>query len=152
MECNDLTGKLPFNLGNIIKYAWRLGLKGEPEDWKIDFRKVGWYRNHFFPQLEDKLFWEDVKVYIFVARDIFGATAQNMSHVHRTKPIYVRTTGARHISKEAADKNVLLSKWLFIRAILDVTPRKLRGTAYRDRIQKLYKRLDDDLWYRIHSM
>ena len=30
IECIDVTKHFNFNLGNIIKYAWRCGLKGDP--------------------------------------------------------------------------------------------------------------------------
>lgn len=30
VECIDVTRHMNFNVGNVIKYCWRLGLKGDP--------------------------------------------------------------------------------------------------------------------------
>lgn len=41
-ECIDLTRLLPFCAGNVIKYIWRAGHKG---DWREDLAKARWYWN-----------------------------------------------------------------------------------------------------------
>lgn len=40
IECIDVVERLPFNLGNAIKYLWRAGLKGDRSE---DLKKARWY-------------------------------------------------------------------------------------------------------------
>lgn len=40
IECIDVTRHLSFNIGNAIKYLWRVDLKGASMD---DLRKAAWY-------------------------------------------------------------------------------------------------------------
>lgn len=40
MECIDMTGTMPFPLGNAVKYVWRRTGKGHPVQ---DLRKAAWY-------------------------------------------------------------------------------------------------------------
>lgn len=39
-ECIEYTERLPFCLGNALKYLWRAGLKGDAVE---DLRKAAWY-------------------------------------------------------------------------------------------------------------
>lgn len=43
MECIDLTDRLSFSLGNMVKYVWRYQSKGKPVE---DLEKARWYLNH----------------------------------------------------------------------------------------------------------
>jgi hypothetical protein len=43
IECIDVVEKLNFNLGNAIKYLWRLGSKGGVEGMIRDLQKAAWY-------------------------------------------------------------------------------------------------------------
>lgn len=43
VECITITEHMPFNVGNAMKYLWRAGLKGSPEDHIQDLRKAAWY-------------------------------------------------------------------------------------------------------------
>ncbi len=40
VECIDIVENMTFNLGNAMKYLWRVGLKGAFEE---DCRKAIWY-------------------------------------------------------------------------------------------------------------
>ncbi len=40
IECIQITEHMNFCLGNVIKYVWRAGLKGEELE---DLRKARWY-------------------------------------------------------------------------------------------------------------
>lgn len=40
IECIDVVEWLPFNVGNAIKYLWRLGEKGDDLE---NLRKAAWY-------------------------------------------------------------------------------------------------------------
>lgn len=40
IECIDVVEQLGFNLGNVVKYVWRSGLKGSYLD---DLKKARWY-------------------------------------------------------------------------------------------------------------
>lgn len=40
VECIDITEHMSFNLGNVVKYVWRAGLKGDPLE---DLQKAKWY-------------------------------------------------------------------------------------------------------------
>ncbi|UBU12956.1 DUF3310 domain-containing protein [Nonomuraea gerenzanensis] len=51
IECIQIAEHFPFNVGNIIKYAWRAGLKHEnPIE---DLRKIVWYANREIHRLEN---------------------------------------------------------------------------------------------------
>ena len=43
IECIDITRHLPFALGNAVKYIWRAGKKGGPEQEIEDLEKAQWY-------------------------------------------------------------------------------------------------------------
>lgn len=43
IECLEITRKLPFSLGNAIKYLWRAGLKGGAEKRIEDWKKAEFY-------------------------------------------------------------------------------------------------------------
>lgn len=40
VECIDVVERMSFNLGNVVKYLWRAGLKGSRPD---DLSKAAWY-------------------------------------------------------------------------------------------------------------
>lgn len=40
IECIDVTRHMGFNLGNVVKYIWRAGKKGQLLE---DLRKARWY-------------------------------------------------------------------------------------------------------------
>lgn len=42
IECIEVTEHMTFNLGNAIKYIWRVDLKGKPIE---DLEKAIWYIN-----------------------------------------------------------------------------------------------------------
>ena len=42
IECIDVVEHFNFNLGNVLKYVWRVGLKPDT-DWKDDLEKAIWY-------------------------------------------------------------------------------------------------------------
>lgn len=42
IECIEVTRHMNFNLGNVIKYIWRSGLKGESVSIQ-DLEKAAWY-------------------------------------------------------------------------------------------------------------
>lgn len=42
VECIEITRHMGFNLGNVIKYVWREGLKGESVSVE-DLKKAAWY-------------------------------------------------------------------------------------------------------------
>ncbi|MEZ5691155.1 MAG: DUF3310 domain-containing protein [Rickettsiales bacterium] len=44
IECIDVTRHLNFNLGNVVKYIWRAGLKTGSNDLE-DLKKARWYLN-----------------------------------------------------------------------------------------------------------
>lgn len=41
VECIDIVEWFSFNIGNAIKYLWRVGLKSD--DWREDLEKAKWY-------------------------------------------------------------------------------------------------------------
>lgn len=49
IECIDVAEHMNFNIGNIVKYAWRLGKKGDPIE---DLKKIIWYSNREIARLE----------------------------------------------------------------------------------------------------
>jgi len=44
VECIDITRHMNFNLGNVMKYIWRNGLKDGVPDLE-DLEKAAWYLN-----------------------------------------------------------------------------------------------------------
>lgn len=40
VECIDVIEHMPFNIGNAVKYLWRVGSKGDPLE---DLQKAAWY-------------------------------------------------------------------------------------------------------------
>lgn len=44
VECIDVVRHMNFNLGNVIKYIWRAGLKGTVPSVQ-DLEKAAWYLN-----------------------------------------------------------------------------------------------------------
>lgn len=51
VECIDVTRHFNFNLGNVIKYVWRAGLKGEALK---DLKKALWYLQDEIKQWGDE--------------------------------------------------------------------------------------------------
>ncbi len=49
IECIDITRHMNFNLGNVIKYIWRAGEKGNVIE---DLKKAQWYLNDEIKRLE----------------------------------------------------------------------------------------------------
>jgi Protein of unknwon function (DUF3310) len=45
VECIEITRHMNFNLGNVVKYVWRSGLKGGKEIPVQDLEKAAWYLN-----------------------------------------------------------------------------------------------------------
>lgn len=45
IECIDITRHMNFNLGNVVKYIWRAGLKNEAIFSLQDLEKAAWYLN-----------------------------------------------------------------------------------------------------------
>jgi hypothetical protein len=41
VQCITITEHMSFNLGNVVKYVWRAGLK--TDDAVTDLRKAAWY-------------------------------------------------------------------------------------------------------------
>lgn len=53
VECIEITQHHNFCIGNVIKYLWRAGLKGE--NTKIeDLKKARWYLDREIARLEDQ--------------------------------------------------------------------------------------------------
>ena len=44
VECIDITRHMNFNLGNVVKYIWRAGLKDTEVELQ-DLQKAAWYLN-----------------------------------------------------------------------------------------------------------
>ena len=64
IECIDVARHFPFNIGNVIKYLWRAGLKplsdmgasDATERARLqDLKKARWYLDDEIQQLEQKL-------------------------------------------------------------------------------------------------
>lgn len=55
VECVDVTEHMSFNIGNAIKYLWRLGLKSK--DTKSDLEKAKWYIAREIDRLHPTLKW-----------------------------------------------------------------------------------------------
>lgn len=52
VECVQITEHMNFNLGNAVKYIWRVGLKGEAP--LTDLRKAQWYIEREIGRLENE--------------------------------------------------------------------------------------------------
>lgn len=53
VECIEITQHHNFCIGNVIKYVWRAGIKGE--DTKIeDLKKARWYLDREIARLENQ--------------------------------------------------------------------------------------------------
>lgn len=50
VECIQITEHMNFNLGNVVKYVWRAGLKSH--DSTEDLKKAAWYLNREIARLE----------------------------------------------------------------------------------------------------
>ena len=50
VECIDVIEHFNFNLGSVIKYIWRAGLKGDELE---DLRKARWYINREIQRREN---------------------------------------------------------------------------------------------------
>lgn len=44
VECIEIVRHMNFNLGNVVKYLWRAGLKGKGVELE-DLKKAAWYLN-----------------------------------------------------------------------------------------------------------
>jgi len=54
VECITVTRHMTFNLGNVVKYLWRAGLKDQAPTLQ-DLKKAAWYLNDEIEELERKL-------------------------------------------------------------------------------------------------
>ncbi|MDE2101333.1 MAG: DUF3310 domain-containing protein [Patescibacteria group bacterium] len=54
VECIDIVEHFDFNIGNLIKYAWRAGLKSETSRLE-DLRKCAWYAARAVRQEEKRM-------------------------------------------------------------------------------------------------
>ena len=52
VECIQVTQHMTFNLGNVVKYVWRNGLKDSGGDDLQDLKKAQWYLNKEIERLE----------------------------------------------------------------------------------------------------
>lgn len=50
IECIEIARHMTFNLGNVVKYIWRAGLKG---DAVTDLRKAAWYLDDEIKRLKN---------------------------------------------------------------------------------------------------
>lgn len=53
VECIQVTEHMGFNLGNVVKYVWRAGLKGA--DPLPDLRKAKWYLEREIARIEGSI-------------------------------------------------------------------------------------------------
>ena len=51
VECIDVTEHMNFNLGNAVKYIWRMGQKVGVES-LVDLKKARWYLDREIARLE----------------------------------------------------------------------------------------------------
>lgn len=59
IECIEVTRHMGFNLGNVIKYCWRAGLKANPNEDELaaeirDLEKAHWYLSDEIERLKGK--------------------------------------------------------------------------------------------------
>lgn len=56
VECIAIVEHMTFNVGNAVKYCWRAGLKGSPEELRAkhleDLKKARWYLDREIQRLE----------------------------------------------------------------------------------------------------
>lgn len=52
VECITITQEFSFNLGNVIKYVWRAGLKGNEKT--QDLQKARWYLDKEIKRLKSE--------------------------------------------------------------------------------------------------
>lgn len=67
LECIEVTRHMSFNVGNVVKYLWRAGLKGGLEDMK----KARWYLDDAIKEMERKESTQ-VEGHICMGRDVHG--------------------------------------------------------------------------------
>lgn len=53
VECIEITRHMNFNLGNVVKYLWRNGLKDANPSIQ-DLKKAAWYLNDEIQKLENQ--------------------------------------------------------------------------------------------------
>jgi hypothetical protein len=53
VECITVTRHMSFNLGNVVKYLWRAGLKDQAPTLQ-DLKKAAWYLNDEIKRMEAK--------------------------------------------------------------------------------------------------
>ena len=53
IECIQITRHMSFNLGNVVKYLWRAGLKDRAPTLQ-DLKKAAWYLNDEIKQMEQQ--------------------------------------------------------------------------------------------------
>jgi len=53
IECIEITRHMNFNLGNVVKYIWRSGLKGDEDIPIQDLEKAAWYLNDEIKRRKD---------------------------------------------------------------------------------------------------
>lgn len=53
VECIEITQHHNFCIGNVIKYVWRAGIKGEDTEIE-DLKKARWYLDREIARLEDQ--------------------------------------------------------------------------------------------------
>ena len=105
LVCNDITGMLPFNLGNIVKYAWRVGLKGGREGAVSDAGKIGWYLDAYMHQVINEATYKCYEPILKDARKKFRGV-KDVLH-----------------TKELTPNDILLhAKYKFIRDVLAMNP------------------------------
>lgn len=51
VECITVTRHMNFNLGNVVKYLWRAGLKDQAPTLQ-DLKKAAWYLNDEIKRIE----------------------------------------------------------------------------------------------------
>lgn len=56
IECIDVAEGFNFNLGNVVKYVWRSGQKGDATE---DLRKARWYLDREIARIEAQSDVED---------------------------------------------------------------------------------------------
>lgn len=52
IECIDVAEHMTFNIGNVIKYLWRAGLKDADASLLQDMKKAQWYLTREIARLE----------------------------------------------------------------------------------------------------
>lgn len=52
IECITVARHMTYNLGQVVKYVWRHGLKGSRRDALTDLRKAAWYLDDEIKRIE----------------------------------------------------------------------------------------------------